>query len=142
MNDDPRIEAAVKAIDQVNVHHADRSSLSGMRKIVEFLTQNVVDDIARAALTAADAAAWRDISTAPKDRDQVIVMTPDGLDICWWTDGEQDGPDSMGHDPGWWGLRSAAPGKSFGNPDYFHDAVCQPTHWIDIAEPTYPEPPK
>ncbi|WP_238939073.1 DUF551 domain-containing protein [Mixta mediterraneensis] len=47
--------------------------------------------------------------------------------------GEKDEEQHPGHDAGWIG-ETAFPSRTFGNPDYFYPAVCQPTHWMPLPE--------
>ena len=86
---------------------------------------------------------WRPIEEAPRKRpftEPLPCWTPEGLDLCWYSEGEPDGPDSMGHDAGWWGCNTPCdPGRSFGNPDYQRPAECQPTMFFAIREPKPPE---
>lgn len=87
------------------------------------------------AMKAAMVQGWRSIGTAPKDGTVVLIWNSEGMDLARWGDAEPDGPDSMGHDAGWWGLSFAVPGRSFGNPDYMRDPQGQPSLWQPIAAP-------
>lgn len=78
---------------------------------------------------------WRNIKTAPHDGTEVLIWTPDGIDISRYSERKEDGLDDMGHDAGWWGCAtSAVPGRSMGNPAYFRDPECQPSHWMPLPK--------
>jgi hypothetical protein len=79
---------------------------------------------------------WRPIELAPKDGTHVFVWTREGLGTAWFAEAEDDGPDSMGHDAGWWAIDLPCdPGRHIGNPAYFREAANQPTHWMPLPEP-------
>jgi hypothetical protein len=56
MASEAEMVAAKKAVEQVEVHAADRVNLIGNRQIYELFTGWVVDEIVRAALDAAEKA--------------------------------------------------------------------------------------
>ena len=90
----------------------------------------------RGLRTGSDGMKWQPIETAPKDGTPVLIWTPEGHDIASYSPREDDGQQSMGHDAGWWGcLTPADPGRHMGNPDYYREAECQPTHWMPLPEP-------
>jgi hypothetical protein len=81
---------------------------------------------------------WQPIETAPKDGTEVLVWCDEGLDIASWSNEEPDGPDSMGHDAGWWGTRQPMdPGRHTGNPEYYRDAENQPWAWMPAPAAPY-----
>lgn len=105
-------------------------------------------DEARAALSAAKAGGWQDISTAPKDGTPVILgyhmdeeyggFVSQGR----WHEEDHDGPDNMGHDAGFMDdqFDFFKRGRSFGNPKYMSQGL-QPTHWQPLpAPPAQKEP--
>jgi hypothetical protein len=73
------------------------------------LSMGCAREFARAAITAFQAEAWQDISTAPKDGARIYVLIPydtdihsyeQCVDIGWWADGcfrfhGDDGPDDI-----------------------------------------------
>lgn len=77
---------------------------------------------------------WQKMDSAPRDGSYILGYGPEGVCIVAWDDGEDDGPDNMGHDAGWacryWD--GAAPGRSFGNPKYFREARNQPLRWMPL----------
>ncbi|MFH7812458.1 MULTISPECIES: hypothetical protein [Acetobacter] len=66
---DPRIEAAARAI--CNELMKDGKVFG----VARLCTQDAFVDLAHVALAAADAAAWRPISEAPKDRTDILAKT-------------------------------------------------------------------
>ena len=83
---------------------------------------------------------WQPIETAPKDGSQVLVWCDEGIDFGYYSKGEPDGVDSMGHDAGWWGIHQPIdPGRHMGNPEYFREAENQPWAWMPLPEPPYDE---
>ena len=79
---------------------------------------------------------WRTIDSAPKDGTEILLWTPEGIDVSCWSELEEDGQQSMGHDAGFCGLLTCAdPGRHMGNPEFFREAVNQPTHWMPLPEP-------
>ena len=79
---------------------------------------------------------WKTIDSAPKDGDQIICWTPEGVDVCWYEETDGDGPQTKGSDSGWFGfLHGTYPGRSFGNPKFFYEASNQPTHWQPLPQP-------
>lgn len=67
---DPRIEAAARALCEIYGHDPDADEAmvqSGMGA-----NWRAYEDEARVALAAADAAAWRPIETAPRDKEIVL----------------------------------------------------------------------
>ena len=53
-----------------------------------------------------------------------------------WSDAEEDGPDVMGHDAGFWDIDYGVfqPGRSFGQESHRYEGR-QPTHWMPLPEP-------
>jgi hypothetical protein len=81
---------------------------------------------------------WQPIETAPKDGTQVLVWCDEGIDIARYSEREEDGVDSMGHDAGWWGIHQPMdPGRHMGNPEYFREAENQPWAWMPVPKPPY-----
>lgn len=65
----------------------------------------------------------------PEEREfNYLIMNSEGIEIAQYHDAMDDGSDYMGHDKGWFGTY-AHPSRSFGNPEYMHEAQGQPTHW-------------
>lgn len=85
---DPRIEAAARSIWM---------DMQDAGKEIAFENASTVNraialSLARNALAAADAAAWREIATAPTDSSEVLVWDGDSVSIAgrmgkyWWSD--------------------------------------------------------
>ncbi len=80
---------------------------------------------------------WQPIETAPKDGTKVLLYLDEG-DIAdgYWEPKEEDGLESMGCDAGWHNdVATMFPGRSFGNPKYYSDAINPPTHWQPLGPP-------
>ena len=74
---DPRIEAAARALCIQNGHDPDGQD-SYVQSGMDANWCAFVDD-AKATLAAADAAAWRPMSEAPKDRTDILAKTRDNI---------------------------------------------------------------
>ena len=76
---------------------------------------------------------WKNIETAPKDGIEIILWTPEGVDIGRYEKAEkkEDSCYSIDHDEGWisLGCRSTLWGTSNREPQN------QPTHWIPLPKP-------
>lgn len=73
MMTDPRIEAAARALCERQGYPSDGSELAASCGFSE--NWEAFSDDAQAALAAADAAAWRPMSEAPKDRTDILAKT-------------------------------------------------------------------
>ena len=101
---------------------------------------------AAAALAAPPGLVWQPIDTAPKDGTRVLLgcmqdVEHDAVSTCGsWSDAEEDGPDVMGHDAGFWDVDYGVfqPGRSFGQVGHRYKGR-QPTHWMPL--PASPETP-
>lgn len=79
------------------------------------------------------AAKWQPMDTAPKDGTEVLAVCGGSPTIAWYSEQEDDGPEHMGMDAGWWdALMGAMPGRSFGAEDSRHNPVLQPTAWMPM----------
>jgi hypothetical protein len=102
---------------------------------------------ARVAGLEADAQ-WRPIETAPKDQDILLGFAPAGdylegfVGEGYWIEGDDDGPDNMGHDAGFMDLHYTffRCARSFGNEAYQHPGL-QPTHWRPLPAPPQEQTP-
>ncbi len=65
---------------------------------------------------------------------EVFGYGSEGSEVMRYYEPEPDGVDSMGHDGGWIGTY-AFPGRSIGNPKYFHEPQGQPTHVTPLPPP-------
>ena len=88
---DPKIEAAVTEWKR----QIDKISLEKTGKAAKWTDPEILTNIRNAmgsALAAADAAAWREIATAPTDSSEVLVWDGDSVSIAgrmgkyWWSD--------------------------------------------------------
>jgi len=78
---------------------------------------------------------WQPIATAPKDGNKILFYHGDGyVAEGAWTEAEEDGQQSMGHDAGWLS-NTTFPSRTFGNPEYYSEAIDPPTHWMPLPEP-------
>ncbi len=79
---------------------------------------------------------WQPIATAPKDGTEVLLWTPEGVDVGEWTEQWGPCPDDPGNDGGWIGAKHAQPGCTGVRREshYWREAVAQPTHWMPIPE--------
>lgn len=83
---------------------------------------------------------WQPMSTYHPRFGDVLVWCDEGYDISRFSEAEDDGPDSMGHDAGWWGVHQPMdPGRSIGNPEYFRPPQNQPWAWAPLLEPPFDE---
>lgn len=87
---------------------------------------------------------WQPIETAPKDRTEVRLYTPNGEVLGAWEEHEDDAPDQPGHDAGWYGIGYNGDPVIWGRTkeagfvgvnSYFYEAQNQPTHWQPITAP-------
>lgn len=76
---------------------------------------------------------WQDISTAPKDGQDVLIWNDEGAEIARWYPHEEDGSDQPGHDEGWIGI-FAFPGRSWGH-RLRSEPQGQPSHWMPLPSP-------
>ena len=78
---------------------------------------------------------WQPIETAPKDG-EVLLLTPEGVDIGEWKEACGPSIDDPGHDAGWVGMRYAVPGVTgvHAKSLYFSEPIAQPTHWMPLPE--------
>lgn len=76
---------------------------------------------------------WRDISSAPRDDQAVLIWNAEGAEIARWHPREEDGSDQPGHDEGWIGT-FAFPGRSWGH-RLRYEPQGQPTHWMPLPSP-------
>lgn len=84
-------------------------------------------------------AGWQDISTAPKDGQDVLIWNAEGAEIARWYPLEEDGSDQPGHDEGWIGT-FAFPGRSWGY-RLRSEPQGQPSHWMPLPGPPAEEDP-
>lgn len=132
---DPRMEAAARAI--CNEFMKNGKALGAAR----LCTQDAFVDLARAALAAADAAAWRPMSDAPRDRTDILARTrpdvyPEAHNRSGWNNRSvvirHEGIVNDGFDMGW---SVAAPVGYGGMPDeWFVGWQPLPTPPASIAE--------
>ncbi|MFT9070889.1 MAG: DUF551 domain-containing protein [Acetobacter orientalis] len=92
---DPRIEAAARAICAEFMK--DGKAVGAAR----LCTQDAFIDLARVALAAADTAAWRPMSEAPKDGTRILILKTTGrVSVALFADDDWQGDDCYCyHDP-------------------------------------------
>lgn len=122
---DEMVEAAANAI----CHYGRPSDLNSC--CAEPMGQKRCQRHARASLEAADAAAWQDISTAPKDGTIIDVWLGDAeqADIDFYC------PDGSRRSTDWrWQSGKFRPVMGLS----IAVTLVQPTHWRRIPEPPHP----
>lgn len=73
------------------------------------------------------------IERLPKPMAKMLVTNGEWIEVAFYSLGAADEEQQPGHDAGWIG-ETAFPSRTFGNPDCFYPAVCQPTHWMPLPE--------
>jgi hypothetical protein len=100
MSDDPRIEAAAKAIHRsfwLRTYGEEAGTAEQVIRMTWEANRESRMNEARAALAAADAAAWRDISTAPKGHGEFLgpdlwLGNTTEAHLGCWCDGDSQQP--------------------------------------------------
>lgn len=70
----------------------------------------------------------------PQPMQKVLIFNGNGMETAFYSLGEPDQEQQPGFDAGFVG-ETAFPSRTFGNPEYFFAAICQPSHWMPLPEP-------
>ena len=91
---DARIEAAARALCDSQGYRPDGDEITPTNYPEMDVNWKVYEEEATIAITAADAAAWMPIETAPKDRTRIMIRKTTGhICVAFFDDGEWYGDD-------------------------------------------------